>query len=200
MSRTICAVVVAALTVASCGPFYGRSGDNKEISSDPRLVLTAGDTVKAKLPYGTIAITSDGGLTRTYSWDNGECQGTLDLQMRSEPWLGVDGGYNPGASLPPWWQWGACNGVRRGVVEEGHADFADVESFQAWFEDRYVRWFGKNVNNRVAYTDDGLLITYSKALSRYQLNAEVIQILINGQKPTSLPGSNNTLISYRTSE
>ena len=160
------------------------------------LIISPGERVEAKLPYETITVKANSKLSRTYAWGGGKCERSLDLIMRDSHWYGVEGAYNPGTVFDENWQWKDCNGIRRGVVSEGHANFADVMSFQLWFEQKYSREFGDKMKDHVVYNMKGLLVAHSKVTQRYQLNVEILQILINGNIPAALPGSSN-MVEYK---
>jgi ankyrin repeat protein len=72
------------------------------------------------------------------------------------------------------------------VTEEGQQHFKSVNEAMEFLRTR--AWMP------YVYRDDGLVVGWGKTLARKQLNVDVWQIFVNGQKPTQLPGSQNEKI------
>jgi hypothetical protein len=82
-----------------------------------------------------------------------------------------------------------CEGVARAVVEEGQQHFTTVDEAVAWLNKK-SEWM------RYVYRNDGLAVGWRTVIPyRKQLNVDVWQILIGGQKPTGLPGADDSAIS-----
>lgn len=156
-------------------------------SKKPEIVMSKGMQITAETPNGAITITALSELERTYAWDS--CSGTITMIPRTKRWYGSLGLYYPG----PGEHWKDCNGISRAVVEEGQQHFNSLEAALAWISKRF-----EAPRIQYVYRDDGLLVTWGKNLPRKQLNVEVWQILINGEKPSHLNGSNNNKISVKT--
>jgi hypothetical protein len=101
---------------------------------------------------------------------------------REERWYGSLGLCYPG----PGHHWKEHNGITRGVVEEGQQHFDSVEAAMEWIAQRTWMPF--------VYRNDGLMVGWGKVPGRYQLDVEVWQLMINGEKPASLPGATDEAI------
>jgi hypothetical protein len=168
------AIIVAAL-VSGCA-----SSPTKPYSFT-ELVMHPGDSITAQTASGTITITAEDELTRTYTWEG--ASRSARLWPRPERWDGNLGAYYPG----PGEHWREHHGITRGVLQEGRQNFDSREEA--------LEWIGKSWHQqRSAYRDDGLFILFAKIPERRQINVDVIQILIAGQKPATLPGSQNDKI------
>src|SRR5437868_6434891 len=129
---------------------------------------------------GSLQIRAGSGFTRYYTWD-GETR-AVDLWPRDERWYGSFGAYYPG----PGSHWQSNHGITRGVLEEGQKHFDRVEDAQSWLASKRT----------AVYTRDGLVVDFGKnAGAGGTLSVDVWQILIHGQKPASLSGSHDDLIS-----
>ena len=172
----------------------------------PEMVMTPGCETRARTQMGVIRVragnvvppgkdhivqTIRGPITvratelypRTYYW--GRCQGTVDLGPRNQRWHGSLGAYFPGTGF----HWPECEGVARAVVEEGQQHFTTVDEAVAWLNKK-SEWM------RYVYRNDGLAVGWRTVIPyRKQLNVNVWQILIGGQKPTRLPGADDSAIS-----
>jgi hypothetical protein len=69
-------------------------------------------------------------------------------------------------------------------------NFDSVEAILIWVEQR--EWI------QPVYNDQGIAVGWGKVLPRSQLNVEVWQLLINGNKPERLPGSRNDAIAIHS--
>lgn len=145
------------------------------------LVMQPGASITAQAPSGTITITADDELKRTYTWEG--ASRSARLWPRAERWYGNLGAYYPGPGEP----WREHHGITRGVLQEGRQNFDSVEEALAWIRKPWHL-------QRSVYRDDGLFILFAKVPERRQINVDVIQILIAGHKPTTLPGSQNDKI------
>lgn len=108
---------------------------------------------------------------------------------RQERWYGSLGLYYPG----PGNHWKSHNGITRGVLGEGQQHFKTVEETLAWISEQ-KRWMP------FVYRNDGLVVGWRKVPPRKQLNVEVWQIYINGEKPMALPGSEDDKIITKAAE
>ncbi|MEO7677303.1 MAG: hypothetical protein ABIV39_11125, partial [Verrucomicrobiota bacterium] len=93
--------------------------------------------------------------------------------------------YYPG----PGEHWKSNKGITRGVLDEGVLWFKTVDDALNWIKR------ARSTGVDYVFTDDGLLIGFGKTPARKQLNVDVWQIMIAGEKPRSLPGSKNDLVS-----
>ena len=166
--------IFAVLVLLGCGP-------SSKPYSFTELVLSPGISITAELPSGTITVTADDALKRTYTWEG--ASRSVRLWPRKERWDGNLGAYYPG----PGDHWQEHHGVTRGVLQEGQQHFQSVDEALTWIQQP---WHGK----RSVYRDDGLFVLFDKAAGRRQINVDVIQILVGGRKPSSLPGSQSEKI------
>jgi hypothetical protein len=175
---------------------------------DPEIVMTPGSEITARTSHGTITIragatvpgsgektykTAWGPRTipnpdrypRNYQW--GHCQGTVDLEPRTVRWYGSLGIYSPG----PGFHWRECEGVARAVVNEGQQHFDTIPEAMRWIEQ-------KAHEMPYVYRNDGLVVGWDTVIpERKQLNVEVWQVLIGGQRPAALPGSTDGAITTK---
>lgn len=155
------------------------------IDPETELVMTQGMKIVATNKSGTIEVEAGRDSRRKYTWE-GATREVL-LVVRKARWYGSLGLYSPGSGIsgtfPP------HNGISRAVVEEGQQHFNSMEEALKWLN---RPWY-KDVLNWV-YNNRGLVVGWSKAPSRNQLNVEVWQIYINGKRPTRLPGANDAAI------
>lgn len=150
------------------------------------LVLREGTSLMAKTSSGNISIVAGNGLDRTYKWDN--CSLKADMGARRSRWYGSLGIYDPApsygilSSIFPWWF--SCSGISRTVVEEGQIHFADRRAAEHWI---------KNYSKiqTTVWSNDGLLVQWGLVPGREQLNVDVWQICISGQRPIELLGAKN---------
>jgi hypothetical protein len=145
------------------------------------LVLMPGTSITAELPIGSITINADDPLKRTYTWEG--ASRSVRLWPRPERWYGNLGAYYPG----PGEHWREHHGITRGVLQEGQQHFQTIEEALTWIRQP---WQSKCS----VYRDDGLFVLFDKTPERKQINVDLIQILVGGHKPTSLPGSQNEKI------
>ncbi len=148
--------------------------------------MPRGMRIAATTSVGTIKVTALDELTRSYTWEGA----TRAVQMVPRPkrWYGSLGLFFPG----PGEHWRDHKGITRCVTEEGEQRFKSVEEAQEWIKKRTWMPF--------VYRDDGLMVGWNKNFPRKQLSVEVWQILIDGKKPTQLPGSENQKIVVETVE
>jgi hypothetical protein len=145
-----------------------------EVAMSPRMKIIATTT------NGTITITSGKGLQRSYTWDG--ATRSVEMWPRTERWYGSLGIYFPG----PGDHWKEHNGITRGVVSEEQLHFKTLEEAN--------QWIGTPKYMPVVHRNDGLVVGWEKNLPRKQLTVEVVQIYIDGKKPTKLPDSQDDKI------
>ncbi len=162
-----------------------KPGDRLPVGSE--VVMSPGMRITATTSVGTIAATAVDELTRSYTWDG--ATGAVKMTPRATTTGRVCGslGIFNDVDEP---QWRATNGITRALMEEGQQDFTTVEEA--------MRWIKKRPFTPCVYRDDGLVVGWSKDITRGRLFVEVWQALINGQKPKRLPGSENDKIVVET--
>jgi hypothetical protein len=139
--------------------------------------------ITAEMATGMIKIRAAEKYERFYTW-NGATR-SAKLWPRTQRWWGSLGIYYPG----PGEHWKSNGGITRGVLGEGVLWFKTVDDAGNW-----IKRARSTVLDYV-FADDGLLIGFGKIPARKQLNVEVWQIMIAGEKPRSLAGSQNHLLS-----
>jgi hypothetical protein len=133
------------------------------------------------IPFtGSLEIRANAGFRRDYTW-NGETR-SVDLWPRDQRWFGSFGAYYPGSES----HWKANHGITRGVLEEGQMHFDTVNAAQKWLASKPY----------AVYTHDGLVVDFRKnSGAGGTLLVDVWQILIRNQRPETLEGSHDELIS-----
>ena len=116
------------------------------------------------------------GMTRTYVWDGQEK--TIKLQKRREIWNGLTGIYDPASA------W--IDTSVRIVAQEGQLHVESV--------DEALEWMRLGAGVGWVYTDEGLLVGFLKTPQRNQINVDVVQVYVQGKKPTTMPGATNEAI------
>jgi ankyrin repeat protein len=184
-------VVFPAISIATAGgterpPEKAKALENPKAPEEPKseIVMSPGMRITATTPVGTMTITAEDELTRSYTWEGA----TRSVVMGRRPvrWYGSLGI----AWLGPGDHWKEHHGITRGVLEEGQQHLETTEEALKWIRSEQVKQFARPL----VYRDDGLVVGWSKTLSRSQLNVEVWQIYINGEKPKRLAGSQNQAI------
>lgn len=163
-------VALSVLQLSGC--------DKREAPTTPypftRLAMQPGMVIEAKNKNGTVYIEYLSPLERRYRWNGHDEKRTLI--PRKEIWLGRLGAYDPATA----YIWEIFS--PRIVANDSEIDFETMEDAEKWLHQ------GSAVLDWV-YTDDGLVVGFAKASSRNQVNIDVYQIYINGEKPSQLKGS-----------
>lgn len=147
--------------------------------SKQEVVMTKGMQITATTDEGTIKVLAGEGFERIYMWN--DCIRKVEHWPRKERWYGSKGIYFPG----PGFHWKDCNGVKRAVVEEGQQHFGNTDEALEWIKKRRFMDY--------VHTHDGLMVGWH--IEEHTLSCEVWQIMIGGEKPAQLEGSEDTKIS-----
>lgn len=161
------------------GGCVGATISQKVVTNE--TVLEPGTSIMVQADWTTIEISYAGKLKRNYTW--GGQTVSVELIPRQERWNGSLGLYHPQVRPPH-------KGVVHMVVEEGQQHFKSAAKAMAWLKSFGLR--------KPIYRDDGLVIaahTAGENPNQRFVGISVWQILINGQKPTKIPGSQNQLIT-----
>ena len=153
--------------------------------SKPELVMSEGTKIEARGAGGSISVLAGSGFQRTYAWD--KCLIVAHPCPRTERWYGSLGIFDPAPGL---FYWHSCEGVSRPTVEENQLHFPTRDDAEAWLT-RYVRVFPETT----VYRNDGLVVQWRITPERAQLHADVLQICIDGHKPTILAGGSDGAIT-----
>ena len=174
--RTALLLILIALP-QGCDHSSSVSEKTQPLSGIPKgceIVMTDGMQITVTNQEGTIMITAEEGLRRSYTWEGATRSVTLSPRLRR--WYGSMGAFYPG----PGFHWQEHNGIRRAVINEGQQHFESVDEAMAWINSQ--RW------SQPVWRDDGLVVGYRRVFERYQLNVDVWQILINGEQPNLIAG------------
>ena len=142
-------------------------------------VLKPGETVEAYNSTGKVRISYIDATKRRYQWD-GRSQ-LVAMIPREEVFDGKLGLYEPADS------WGLSFWKDRLVVQESVINFESVAAIEAFLlQSRdYMNW---------VYSDDGLVVGFGRTPARKQINIDLWQLLLHGEKPKKLKGAQNTAI------
>lgn len=137
-------------------------------------VLSQGQIVEATNKNGTVKISYANPVKRKYVW-NGKSR-VVKMIPRREPFQGKLGLYEPADSS------GLNQSETRLVVEESVREFENEAQVKAALVEgsAIMDW---------TYTDDGLVVGFAIVPSRNQVNVDLYQFLIHGQKPIAIPGA-----------
>ena len=141
--------------------------------------MTEGMAIKAQTYFGLFEILAGKGCERTYTWENQSY--TTELIPREERWYGKLGLYHP--QMRP---------THKNVVH------MIAEEYQMNYDSEQEAINSMNPQQDL-YNDQGLHLSFVKrdgpgGKDNIFISITVSQILINGKKPTKLPGSNNNKI------
>ena len=159
----------------------GIAACNQDTSEVPvkNAVLKPGETVEANNTNGRVRITYVSATKRRYEWDNKSRE--VNLIPREEIFDGKLGLYEPADG------WASSFRNDRLVVQESIINFesaSEIDAFLVQSKD-YMNW---------VYTDHGLVVGFGRTPARRQINIDLWQLLVQGQKPKELKGSQNTAI------
>jgi hypothetical protein len=142
------------------------------------FVMVPGQTITATTPVGTIEIYADDWLKRSYTWEG--ATRSVVMWPRDKRWDGSLGVYFPG----PGRHWKEHHGITRGCVDEGQRHFPSEDDAAFWIQSQ-IRMYGMPY----VCSRDGLVVGWMKVPEREQLDVSVWQIMVNGKKPTTMPGA-----------
>lgn len=137
---------------------------------------------------GVFGIATGKGLKRTFTWKG--ASRSIELQpslQNGQKILKFPDRVN--ASTTPLLQvfhWPIHDGITRCQIQEQVQNFDSLNQATSWSQKEEAE------GGSVAYTNDGLLIEWSKSLRLHTLRVYVCQLRIKGKKPTALPGANRT--------
>jgi len=166
-------LVLATVIIGSCSPAP------KTVVRG--AVLSPGEAVIATNRFGTVRVSYVSGLKRRFEWD-GHSR-VVKMIPRSEPFLGELGLYEPADT------WLFSLRTRLSVGEAVH-NFGSYEEAYAFLRQSsaVLDW---------VYTSDGLVVGFGRFDNRNQINIDLRQILINGQKPKALRGARDKMVQLR---
>ena len=146
------------------------------------VVMVPGMTIEASNKNGVVSIRYVSPRKREYRW-NGKRQ-VVRMIPRPERFLGMLGVYNPASTWLPF------SFRPRLVVQESIRDFASMEEISKFLiqGSAYMDW---------VYTPDGLTVGFGESPPRNEVDVDVWQILLNGEKPKDIPGARPDQIKVR---
>ena len=146
-------------------------------------VMTEGMSIIVQTQYGEFIIKAGKGAERSYTWE-GKTLNTV-LVPREKRWHGTLGLLDDNKLSPP------HKDVIHMVIEECQIHYASFANATKGLSKHSK--FEPNIEN--IYRDDGLFVRFIKREmeieGKYFVDISVFQILINGEKPSQLPESQN---------
>lgn len=142
-------------------------------------VLQPGQSIEATNRFGRVRVSYVSPLERKFEWDGGSR--VVKMTARPEAFLGELGLYDPADCLVVFAP--LCRTPRL-VVREAVRDFDSYDQLYAFIHE------GRDVMDWV-YTSDGLLVGFGRSPEREQINVDVRQLTVDGQRPAALNGARN---------
>jgi hypothetical protein len=147
------------------------------------IVLTPRMSIAAENINGNLFIQAGDNYHRSFTW-KGETR-SVDMLPRKERWNGSFGIYFPGRGN----HWKEHDDITRAVIDEGILNFESLDRVLE-FIDRYED------RSSLVYNDEGLFVYWDKSPGAGgTLNVQIWQLLIKGDKPNGIPGSENTKLT-----
>jgi hypothetical protein len=177
--------IVFIIVLISCASCVSNSEIKNHVNTK-ETVLKAGMTLCATSDDEKICIFAEDDFKRLIYWDG--LSNSITLVPRKERWHGKLGLVSP---EPPKDLWTTKNGVTRALIQEAQINVKSVENIS-----RGLNFPGRDDGYNVVYNDDGLLIIWKKSVlpDHNVLDLMLFQIISNGEKPKTLPGSQNDKI------
>ncbi len=162
----------------------------KKHSIPKEAVLKEGMFLCAKGEYEKVCILAENDFQRTVYFEG--FSNSITLIPRKERWQGKMGLVSP---KPPKNLWHNNNGVTRALIQEAEIEVKSINNFLV-----KINFPGRENGYNVVYNDNGLLIIWKKSILNGSnvLDLMLFQIVINGEKPKSMPGSQNNDIVIET--
>jgi hypothetical protein len=163
------AVLVMLLATPSCS----RLESTDQAYPYTEMVIPIGATISAINPYGNVLITATSTTLRRYRWRDWDV--AVGLVARLRRWYGSLGLYRASNKLFDW--------SKSGNLEEAQMHFPD--------ERAAIRWLtaGQGTPPEVVWNDTGLAVDLGDVVSNNELDVDVFQVCIRGQKPKHLGGA-----------
>ncbi len=150
-------------------------------------VMHEGMSIVATNNLGTMEIKAEKGFSRCYTWEGAtRCQ---VLEPRKERWAGKLGIYHSKLNN----HWENHNTITNANLEEAQVHFKTTDEAMKFVRHR------SRLDGDTVYNDSGLVVTWKKSIHPQKQEGNVItvnvwQVLINGDKPNKLTGSQNSKI------
>ena len=152
------------------------------VPSGYTTVMKPKQRIVASTEIGKLIVSSGNGLLRTFEWKGGKR--SIDLIPIKDHKLQY-----PNPEVPrnwPGFDWKELDGTNRCTVFESQANYHSKAEAIDWLQ-KYTQ----GPPSMFSYRNDGLIIGCTKSIGKKQLTIFIIQLLIDGQKPSSLPGAND---------
>lgn len=149
--------------------------------------MPEGASITATTTSGVVTIVAGSKLARKYKWR--KCELDARMGARGSRWMGKLGIYDPAPSSGVA-SYFACEGISRTVVEEAQVHFENEAAAASWLA-RYARIYQKDT----VWTNDGLVVGWAVVPGRDQLNVNVLQLCVGGQRTKSLPEASDAKVS-----
>ena len=147
-------------------------------------VMQDGMKIITMTKHGEFIVEAGSGTERSYTWDGETVK--VNLVPRQERWHGTLGLLDGNDVDPP------HKNVVHVVIEECQIHYNSL--------DDATKRLGTYEGIEDIYRDDGLFIRFTKQTSdngEIFIDISIFQILINGEKPIKLPGSQNNKIKVQ---
>jgi len=170
----------------ACSLISPQRPQDKPIPEGLRPVIPPRTRIQAETPLGRIAITSGNGLLRTFEWDG--VSRSLELLPPDQSQYGdpsFHSRHHVGSLRTPSYDWSEHKGITCGETWESYKNFDSVDAASGWLEGETEPCMP------AVWTHDGLLVEWSTGVDYRALTVIITQVLINGKKPTHLPGSSD---------
>lgn len=189
MKKIIVTIVFLTIFLTACST-------KNELLPYTEVVLKPGMVIVATNPNGTVTIKAGEGTTRIFSGKNWEKK--RDLIPRANRWYGSLGLYDPATSWSPY---------GRLLVDEGRLYFSSISEALKYLytQGDYFKYVYANsglvFGYHIASLSDATESTRRAVEKRYgpekesTRSIELWQIYINGKRPTSIPGADDSAIT-----
>lgn len=137
--------------------------------------------VDVRTSVGPLSITTGRGALRTFTWDG--ISRSLELHPPDEFVSSFHTRVHRKVIRQPWYDWPEHKGIVRGEEWECVRSFSTTAEAEAWLARE------QNKTMPFVWNNDGLVVGWSTGVDARSLSVECYQVLINGQKPTQLGGS-----------
>lgn len=182
----LCLAAIAQVFGADCDLSYRLTAAEKK----QEVVLPVGCELRATTQEGTLIIRAGKDYVRFFGWI-GEVRAATMLP-RASPWKGNLGIYNPGASG----MWRKLDGISRVVYQEYRQNFPTKEDAERFLSKYYAGESAhydsdNDIHPAGVWNDSGVLVWWKRSRWAEALDVTVLQIVIAGEIPRALKGSQN---------
>jgi hypothetical protein len=171
--KKILIVLTSCLFVVACSP-------SEPLTQESEAVLKEGTVLTIEGEKNNLQITARKGTRRHYLWN--ECKLSSRLDLRPERQMGKLGIYDSKAAYLPFFN--KCEGITAPLVDEAQIHFSSRQDIEEW-----IKFFNSPSPFRTLWTDTGLVVRFLLTPNRNRLAIEVLQLCLNGEKPTGLTPS-----------